>query len=297
MVSAAGVNVDDAVISVIARSGALSSRMMAASTKEDALELYADASKVPRSSTRALVLHNSGVSIDGDMPIGGAQSAMFFHAFEGGVPKVLKVPRNQTAAMQESALYAALAAGAAAPPAALVPVRFLSLRGSHSRLGMGGDSDSVLLTGGLLMPVYACTLANVPAPYDDGRLLSVLTRLSGALRNIHDAGWLHCDVKPSNIFMDAGGEVWLGDFGSSIQQEEVGRLFRGGTPAFQCADVPCTGSSAFDLACLAVSLLVVRGTLQVGSAPSSGWPVDALRVAMDRVEHAALRTALVALLP
>ncbi|MCP5026728.1 MAG: serine/threonine protein kinase [Actinomycetia bacterium] len=54
----------------------------------------------------------------------------------------------------------------------------------------------------------------------DGQLgpreaLSVGIRLCGALQTVHDAGILHLDIKPKNVFVSSAGEPALGDFGIS----------------------------------------------------------------------------------
>lgn len=54
----------------------------------------------------------------------------------------------------------------------------------------------------------------------DGQLglreaLSVGVRLCGALQTVHDAGILHLDIKPKNVFVSSAGEPALGDFGIS----------------------------------------------------------------------------------
>jgi eukaryotic-like serine/threonine-protein kinase len=61
--------------------------------------------------------------------------------------------------------------------------------------------------------------------------MRVLDRIEPSLRFIHAGGWLHGDVKPSNIFIDVEGGLWLGDFGSSVKHGDIRARFGGGTPA------------------------------------------------------------------
>lgn len=52
--------------------------------------------------------------------------------------------------------------------------------------------------------------------------LDVAMQLASALEAAHAAGVVHRDVKPENIlFKDAGGEVWLSDFGICLIQEQL----------------------------------------------------------------------------
>ena len=53
-----------------------------------------------------------------------------------------------------------------------------------------------------------------------GEVLSVGIRICGALQAAHDAGVLHRDLKPHNIFLSAYGEPALGDFGISTIDDE-----------------------------------------------------------------------------
>ena len=78
-------------------------------------------------------------------------------------------------------------------------------------------------------------------------------------------GWLHGDVKLSNIFLDYSGDAWLGDpFGSSVRLIEIRCSFTGGTPTFQCGDVLVKREPLrFDLIGLAMSVLVLLWLLQI----------------------------------
>lgn len=46
-------------------------------------------------------------------------------------------------------------------------------------------------------------------------ILGVVYKVALALEHVHDRGWIHRDVKPSNILIDADGEPYLTDFGIS----------------------------------------------------------------------------------
>jgi serine/threonine protein kinase len=51
-------------------------------------------------------------------------------------------------------------------------------------------------------------------PMETGRFLRVATGLSAALRQLHERGLIHKDIKPANVLVDfATGQVWLTGFG------------------------------------------------------------------------------------
>jgi serine/threonine protein kinase len=50
-------------------------------------------------------------------------------------------------------------------------------------------------------------------PLEVPTALRVLERLAGALSVAHEAGVVHCDIKPANVMLTDGGEPAVGDFG------------------------------------------------------------------------------------
>ena len=180
-------------------------------------------------------------------------------------------------------------------PVYCVPVTLVDLSGEHAVLLAGGATDVTPLRAGILMPRYACTLSNVPQPMDASWALRVLSRMSASLRAVHAAGWVHGDVKPSNIFLDFAGDAWLGDYGSSRRMSDVAS-YTGGTPAFQCADVSVEEPARFDRACLAVTMCSAMGVLEPKRAPTVGWPAASLHGALAELAEAPLKAALEELL-
>ena len=48
---------------------------------------------------------------------------------------------------------------------------------------------------------------------DDFRIWKILLELSQGVKSIHDAGFIHLDLKPANVFVDWEGVLKIGDFG------------------------------------------------------------------------------------
>ena len=69
-------------------------------------------------------------------------------------------------------------------------------------------------------------------PRDPRRWKPVLAQLGGALAALHAAGFVHGDVKPDNIRVDAAGRVVLIDFGLSRGPDDALDGMLMGTPAF-----------------------------------------------------------------
>ena len=293
LLSSQGLTVDEGVLESITRSGTLSAQVSLCDSASQAAYLYEFAESMPRSKTRASVARKEGILVDGVMLVPGVQTALFFHAFTLGMePRVLKVPLSPDKAARECRLWQALELEGGPVTVPLVRVSLLSLRsGTLEEPG----SEPRHFRQGVLMPLYACSLSAVPVPAEAPAVARILSRVASALSAVHAARWMHGDVKPGNILLDAQGDAWLGDYGCSCPFDELGG-FTGGTPAFQMEVVDASRPELFDRVGLAVSMLNLLGLLHFKHAPDFGWPAAAVEAALGRVEDAPLRLAVQGLL-
>jgi len=90
--------------------------------------------------------------------------------------------------------------------------------------------------------------------YVDGPSLSILLRANpgglsltdalvfmqavcSALGYAHSEGVVHCDIKPANVMIDRGGQIYLADFGIARHAESTTTTFAGaGTPAYMAPE-------------------------------------------------------------
>ena len=254
--------VDDKVLTCCTQNSWLAARLNCVSTEEDALKLYVDAAAIPQTQTRAMA-KEGGVTIDGPMQFAGAQTASFFRAFENTKHvRVLKVNNDESKSRSECRLYTILGPYAAEHGIALVPVRLIQLdKSSEHQSTRTSPPRRISPFVGLLMPYYAYSFDDLPAPIPYNYALEVFHRTIAAIEFIHEHGWLHGDVKPGNIFCDWNGETWLGDYGSSVPYNAL-RAFTGGTPKYQCVDVSHLDKPRlFDGVGLVLSLLERLGVL------------------------------------
>jgi tetratricopeptide (TPR) repeat protein len=70
-------------------------------------------------------------------------------------------------------------------------------------------------------------------PIDAARARDAVGRLAQALAHLHDAGLVHCDLKPSNVLVEPDGRVVILDFGLA---REMTRAGRGGTPIYMAPE-------------------------------------------------------------
>lgn len=74
--------------------------------------------------------------------------------------------------------------------------------------------------------------------FDEGRLRRSLTQLVRGVASVHAAGKLHCDLKPPNVLVEAGGRVVVLDFGvvAEIAAHDDALDEVGGTPAYMAPE-------------------------------------------------------------
>ena len=259
---------DEKVLGLISASPWLSARLLTAHTVDQAQSLYDDALAIPQDETRAFVFNEENIRLDGDIPIKGAQTALFLRAFDHDIPKVVKITKERAKAFREAEFYEGNIARIEEENLALVPIRMLKLSGEYT----SQHSPTRALNCGLLMPYYAATLNDVPPPVGSTFASSVYNRILGALTFMNEVGWVHGDVKPSNILISTDGTVWLGDFGSAVRVTML-HTFLGGTLRYQCAAVNISPDPArFDRIGLVLSLLYLHGA----TFPAKNLPIDSL---------------------
>ena len=122
-------------------------------------------------------------------------------------------------------------------------------------------------------------------PVPDSRAIAIVATLADALAALHDAGYLHRDVKPSNIGFTSDGSPKLLDFGLSREADDA--TLAGGTPLYSSPEVlsGLPPGQADDV----WSLCVVLYEMVAGRHPFSGTEVDELTAGIlrQRLAHRA----------
>eukprot|EP00039_Didymoeca_costata_P012561 m.181286 g.181286 ORF g.181286 m.181286 type:complete len:472 (+) comp15514_c0_seq7:280-1695(+) len=107
-------------------------------------------------------------------------------------------------------------------------------------------------------------------------LWRILFNISLGLKHIHENGYVHLDIKPANIFMDASQCVKIGDFGIIQRIEKTGKgiheEFEDGDPIYMAPELlhPASCSPAADVFSAGMTMLdLASGRELPGYGP--GW--------------------------
>ncbi len=106
-------------------------------------------------------------------------------------------------------------------------------------------------------------LADSIRPVSTQFAATAMAQLCAIVEQVHNRGWLHCDIKPDNAMVRQDGSVWLLDFGSAIDINGRGtggygtprytppEHFAGASPTIQW-DVYALGATLFEMCVLRV---------------------------------------------
>ena len=228
-----GITPDESLLNLIPLSFGLSARLLTSDTTNSLIHLYDTLLLMPRTATRTTICDIDHIILGDELSmIPSTSTAIFIRAWDKCLPKICKIPYNQTVARRECMMYEAIVIDSEGQEYALVPATSLVLENAANRV----SKPRMVCKYGILMPQYACTLDQIPVPIDPAGALAYFDRLYNTLVYINNQGWMHGDVKPSNVFIDNSGIAWLGDYGSSVR---IGQLstYTGGTLLYQCREV------------------------------------------------------------
>src|SRR4051794_21385334 len=127
--------------------------------------------------------------------------------------------------------------------------------------GMGELDGELFIATRLVSATLRNLILAGPVPLDSA--LTVLASVAGALDAAHAAGVVHRDVKPANVLLDPGPQVYLGDFGLARDPDGVALTAPGqvlGTLDYMAPELldgerVGAATDIYGLACLAVETL------------------------------------------
>ncbi|HVR76336.1 MAG TPA: protein kinase [Planctomycetota bacterium] len=120
-------------------------------------------------------------------------------------------------------------------------------------------------------------------PDESARLVAVVAK---AIHFAHQRGVLHCDLKPSNILLDAEGKPHVADFGLARIVDSAPEISRSGhvagTPAYMAPEQAAGRSSGVTIAADVYALGALLYELMVGAPPfRAETPLQTLRLVTE----------------
>ncbi|DBA89314.1 TPA: Protein kinase, membrane associated tyrosine threonine 1 [Trebouxia sp. C0005] len=231
--------------------------------------LYDAAKASPLTSTKAILKTNADIVFNGAFSGGMPSRAMLLIGFHRGTqPVVCKFTLEDADVLHEHQVLTYLLS-VPALTGIVNPVELVTFKSGAQVAAPNEAAMSVKHC--LKMPLYPSTLQHLPVPMDAPVVLACGKQLESTLKQIHNAGYGHNDVKAANVFISASGDCILGDFGSALT---LGRRAREDTPTHWPATLEnpnlslYSTSEAIDFFQLAVTLLERAGVFKLENDPT-----------------------------
>ncbi|KAG1895570.1 uncharacterized protein F5891DRAFT_1058076 [Suillus fuscotomentosus] len=144
----------------------------------------------------------------------------------------------------------------------------LSARGAHSNVLTYVDKLCELGNFARFLWEYGRAFPRL----DEARVWKIMVDLSNGLRFIHEAGIIHLDLKPANIFLTREGRFKIGDFGmASVWPRPGGAFEREGDKVYLAREVlQGTYGKAADIFSLGMTMLETATNIVVPDQ-GDGW--------------------------
>lgn len=234
-----------------------------ATDADTAASLYLSASQIPQSATE-LVLREQGISVAQPFQASDPSNAILLHAFRNGTPMILKVSSAKSIAHEAKVLSDL--AGCNLADKHLCPIDVVEFESANIEVtGMTGciATPVVQARQGLLMKHYQTTLAQCKIPLMADVLLRYGRQLKAAISHMHEKGYCHLDIKPSNIFL-LESECFLGDYGAATK---IGAEILECTRNYYPKDFPYLAEKKTDFLLLAKTMMEMFGSIKSPVVP------------------------------
>ena len=109
------------------------------------------------------------------------------------------------------------------------------------------------------------------SPWLAERIVALGRDLAQAIGAIHEAGLLHGDVKPSNVFVETSGRVVLFDLGSGRRRDEDARVPITGTPSFLPPEAFADGDPSANWDLYGLGVLLYRVSAGAFPRPATSY--------------------------